>query len=110
MAYKKLNEALKKELLKKVDEMEINVEELSSYHFEKNPHCVEPQLIGTSGEAQWDENEEWQAKIKKAKKCLEADGAGEYLTLADEDWDNQDDNDCTTLTNECINYLSTLEN
>ena len=56
MAYKKLNEALKKELLKKVDEMEINVEELKSYHFEKNPYCVEPQLIGTSGEGQWDEN------------------------------------------------------
>ena len=53
---------------------------------------------------------EWQEQIKKMKKYLEADGAGEYLTLADEDWDNQDDNDCTTLTNECINYLSTLEN
>lgn len=110
MAYKKLNEALKKELLKKVDEMEINVEELSSYHWESNPYGVEPQLIGTSGEGQWDENEEWQEQIKKMKKYLEADGAGEYLTLADDDWDNQDENDCTTLTNECINYLSTLEN
>ena len=110
MAYKKLNEALKKELLKKVDEMEVNVEGLDSYHWESNPYGVESQLIGTSGEGQWDENEEWQSKISKMKKYLEADGAGEYLTLADEDWDNQDDNDCTTLTNECINYLSTLEN
>lgn len=110
MAYKKLNEALKKELLKKVDEMEINVEELSSYHWESNPYDVETQLIGTSGEGQWDENEEWQEQIKKMKKYLEADGAGEYLTLADDDWDNQDENDCNTLTNECINYLSTLEN
>mgnify|MGYP000628676128 FL=1 len=110
MVYKKLNEALKKELLKKVDEMEVNVEGLDSYHFEKNPYGVETQLIGTSGEGQWDENEEWQEQIKKMKKYLEADGAGEYLTLADDDWDNQDENDCTTLTNECINYLSTLEN
>lgn len=110
MAYKKLNEALKKELLKKVDEMEVNVEGLSSYHWESNPYGVESQLIGTSGEGQWDENEEWQEQIKKMKKYLEADGAGEYLTLADDDWDNQDENDCTTLTNECINYLSTLEN
>lgn len=110
MAYKKLNEALKKELLKKVDEIEINIEELNSYHFEKNPYGVETQLIGTSGEGQWDENEEWQEQIKKMKKYLEADGAGEYLTLADDDWDNQDENDCTTLTSECINYLSTLEN
>lgn len=30
MAYKKLNEALKKELLKKVDEMEVNVEGLTA--------------------------------------------------------------------------------
>ena len=67
MAYKKLNEALKKELLKKVDEMEINVEELSSYHWESNPYGVESQLIGTSGEGQWDENEEWQSKISKMK-------------------------------------------
>lgn len=110
MTYRKLNEALKKELLKKVDEIEINIEELNSYHFEKNPYGVESQLIGTSGEGQWDENEEWQEQIKKMKKYLEADGAGEYLTLADDDWDNQDENDCTTLTNECINYLSTLEN
>lgn len=110
MTYKKLNEALKKELLKKVDEMKINLEELKSYHFEKNPYCVEPQLIGTSGEGQWDENEEWQAKIKKAKKYLSEEPAYELLNLADEDWDNQDDNDCSTLTNECINYLSTLEN
>lgn len=110
MTYTKLNESLKKELIKKVDEIEINVDELDSYHLERNPYNVEPQLVGTSGEYQWDENEEWQAQIKKMKKYLEADGAGEYLTLADEDWDNQDDNDCTTLTNECINYLTTLEN
>lgn len=110
MAYKKLNEALKKELLKKVDEMEINVEELSSYHWESNPYGVESQLIGTSGEGQWDENEEWQAKIQKAKKYLSEEPAYELLTLADEDYDDDDQEDCTTLTNECINYLSTLEN
>lgn len=110
MAYKKLNEALKKELLKKVDEMEINVEELSSYHWESNPYGVESQLIGTSGEGQWDENEEWQAKIQKAKKYLSEEPAYELLTLADEDYDDDDQEDCTTLTNECINYLTTLEN
>ena len=110
MTYTKLNEALKKELIKKVDEIEINVDELDSYNWDSNPYEVEHQLVGTSGCGVWDENEEWQEQIKKMKKYLEADGAGEYLTLADEDWDNQDDNDCTTLTNECINYLTTLEN
>lgn len=90
--------------------MEINVEELSSYHWESNPYGVESQLIGTSGEGQWDENEEWQAKIQKAKKYLSEEPAYELLTLADEDYDDDDQEDCTTLTNECINYLSTLEN
>ena len=110
MTYKKLNETLKKELLKKVEEMEIDVDQLDSYHIDRNPYCVEPQLIGTSSCGVWDENEEWQAQIKKMKNYIETDGAGEYLTLADEDWDNYDNNDCTTLTNECINYLTTLEN
>ena len=49
-------------------------------------------------------------KINEYFKKNQYDRAGEYLTLADDDWDNQDENDCTTLTNECINYLSTLEN
>lgn len=108
MAYKKLNEALKKELLKKVDEMEVNVEELNSYHREYNPFGVPAEYA--TWEYDWDENEEWQAKIQKAKKYLSENQAYEILTLADDDWDNQDDNDCTTLTNECINYLATLEN
>lgn len=108
MTYKKLNEALKKELLKKVDEMEVNVEELPSYHREYNPYGVPAEYA--RWESDWDENEEWQEQIKKAKKYLSENQAYELLTLADEDWDNQDDNDCTTLTNECINYLSTLEN
>lgn len=108
MTYKRLNEKLKKELLEKVDKMEVNVEDLKSYHREYNPFGVPAEYA--TWEYDWDENEEWQAQIKKMKKYLEDDGAGEYLTLADDDWDNQEENDCTTLTNECINYLSTLEN
>ena len=110
MTYKKLNEKLKKELLKEVEKIEIDVGQLDSYHIDRNPYCVEPQLAGGSSCGVWNENEEWQEQIKKMKKFIEADGAGEYLTLADDDWDNQDENDCSTLTNECINYLSTLEN
>lgn len=109
MTYKKLNDALKKELLKFVENIEIDVTQLESYHWDRNPYCVESQLIGTSGCGVWNENEEWQEQVKKAKTYLEADGAGEYLKLANEDWDNKDDYDCSTLTNECINYLSTLE-
>lgn len=110
MTYKKLTETLKKELLKKVEEVEVDVSQLNSYHIDHNPYGVEQQLIGTSSSGVWDENEEWQEQIKKMKNYIEADGAGEYLTLSEEDWDNHDENDCTTLTNECINYLTTLEN
>lgn len=107
MTYTKLNEALKKELLTWVESMEVDVTKLDSYHWESNPYGVELQLVGTSGEGMWDENEEWQEKIKKAKKWIEADGANNYLTLADDDYD--EDGDCDTLTQECINFLSTLE-
>lgn len=110
MSYKKLNEKLKKELLKKIEQIEIDVSELDSYHWDSNPYCVEPQLAGGSGCGMWNENEEWQAQIQKIKTYIAEDGAGEYLKLSSEDWDNEDDGDCTTLTNECLNYLSTLEN
>lgn len=107
MTYKKLNESLKKELLKFVDRMEVDVEELDSYHWDSNPYCVEPQLAGGSGCGVWDENEEWKAKVSKAKDWIATDSAKYYLTLADEDYD--EDGECETLTQECVNYLSTLE-
>lgn len=107
MTYKKLNEAHKKELLKFVDRMEVDIEELDSYHWDSNPYCVEPQLASGSGCSTWDENEEWQAQVTQAKEWIAADGANSYLTLADEDYD--EDGECETLTQECINYLSTLE-
>lgn len=110
MTYNKLNDRLKKELLKFIEGIEIDVQQLRSYHIDRNPYCVEPHLVSGSSQSVWDENEEWQEQVKKAKEFIAVDGAGEYLTLADEDWDNQDEKDCTTLTNECINYLSTLEN
>ena len=110
MSYKKLNERLKKELLKKIEQIDIDVQGLESYHIVRNPYCVESQLVGTSDCFEYDENEEWQAQIQKMKTYIEEDGAGEYLKLSSEDWDNENDGDCTTLTNECINFLYTLEN
>lgn len=110
MYYQKLNESLKKQLMKKTEDLEIDVSELDSYHWDSNPYCVEPQLASGSGCGDWDENEEWRAKIQKMKKNIEEDGVYEYLDLADEDWDNQYENDCSTLDNECIYFLSTLEN
>lgn len=45
--------------------MEVNVEELESYHREYNPFGVPAEYA--TWEYDWDENEEWQAKIKKQK-------------------------------------------
>ena len=107
MTYNKLNDRLKKELLKLVDRMDVDVSQLDSYHIDRNPYCVEPQLAGGSAQPVWNKNEEWQAQIRQAKEWIKSDMANSYLTLADEDYD--EDGDCVEITNECINYLSTLE-
>lgn len=108
MMYNKLNARLKNELLSIAEDIDIDVEELDSYYWDSNPYCVEEELTGSSGCGVWDDAEERQAQITKLIEWLESDGAGEYLTLSPDDWDSEDDNDCTTLTNECITYLSSF--
>ena len=80
---------MKEELKKKIDEwvesLDFDETELPSYHYDHNPYCVEPQLIGTSGVFEWDEDEEYQAKLNRAVELIEADGAFEYLDTPEED-------------------------
>ena len=109
MPYKKLNERLKKDLLDFVEKIEIDVSQLESYHYDSNPYCVDDELIGTSGCGVWSESEEWQEQISAAKKKIKENGACEYLKMSADDWDNEDNLDDTTLTNECLTYLETLE-
>lgn len=101
-----LNETIKKELLKKVDKIEIDVTSLDSYEWDKNPYCVESALIGTSGCATWDKYEEWEEQIKTMVEYLQADSLNEYVTLSDAE--QEIDEKDLSLTNQAINWLNSL--
>ena len=107
---KKFNERLKKELDNYLEKLEVDVSELDSYHYVRNPYCVEEQLIGSSSGYEWDEDEEYNAKVEKLIEYIEADGIKYYLTLQSEDWDNEDEEDATTLSTEVKSYLESLQN
>lgn len=101
-----LIEKIKKELIKKIDEIEIDVTQLYSYVWERNPYRVEEQLIGTSGSGDWDEEEEWKEKVKKFIEWLEKDGLVEYCDLDDREIEL--DQETGELTCEAIRWLNTL--
>lgn len=101
-----LNEKIKKELLKKAEKIQINVDELDSYVWDRNPYGVEEQLATFSACGDWNENEEWHEQIKTLIRWLSADGLNEYATLSDEE--QELDEKTRELTHEAINWLNTL--
>lgn len=101
-----LIERVKNELLKEVNETEIDVTQLESYVWERNPYGVEEQLIGTSGSGDWNEEEEWQEKVRKLISRLEKDGLVEYSNLDDREIEL--DQETGELTREAIRWLNTL--
>ena len=78
-----LNDTIKKELLKKAEDIEVDVSQLDSYHRVKNIYGVEPQLAVDGYD--WDEDEEYKAQLLKLADYVEADGLYEYATLADDE-------------------------
>lgn len=83
-----LCETIKKQLLSKAEEMEIDVTQLESYKyygaFNDHYHNPEPE------EETWSEKEEWQAKLRKLASWINSSCLGEYVDLADdEDLDGQ---------------------
>lgn len=80
-----LNERLKKELLAQVEDIKIDENQLDSYHYNRNPYGVEEQLIGTSSCFEWDEREEWQAKVKTLAEDIKKYGVNGYCDLSDEE-------------------------
>lgn len=106
---KKFNDRLKEALDSYIEKLEVDVEELDSYHYVRNPYGVEEQLIGTSSCYDWDEDEEYEAQITKMLEYIEADGVENYLDLEPEDWDNEDEGDATTLNKEVKEYLESLQ-
>lgn len=80
-----LSESIKKELLKEVEKTEIDVTQLNSYHYDRNPYGVEEQLIGSSSCSEWDEDEEWDEKVKELAKNIKDYGILEYVDLSDDE-------------------------
>ena len=101
---KMLSDEQKKELDNKVREIVIDVDELSSYEWDSNPYCVEPQLAGGSGCGVWNEDEELSVQAKTLIECIKVDGIWEYITMSDDDIEDEDL--CEKLANEACQYLS----
>jgi hypothetical protein len=78
-----LRENIKKELLDAAEAIEIDIESLDSCRWVNNIYGVEPQYA--VGGYDWDEDEEWNAKLVKLAHWVEADGLGEYVRLADDE-------------------------
>lgn len=93
--------ALTKEQLEKLDEwveeMDVDVTELPSYHYDDDPYGVGRELRGWSGCYVWDEDEEMKLKIESA------------LDKLSEGWDvhfdYDEDQDPEELTKEAIEYV-----
>lgn len=93
---------LTKEQLEKldewVDEMDVDVTELPSYHYDADPYGVGRELRGWSGCYVWDEDEWMERAIEEAVEKLEADGWDAYF-------DYDEDQNPEELTKEAIEYL-----
>lgn len=76
-------EKIKKQVDKFIEQINIDVEELPSYHYDRNPYGVEDALIGTSGGYDWDADEEYQAQLEKALEILESESIFEYIDADD---------------------------
>ena len=76
-------EKIKKQVDEFIEQINIDVEELPSYHYDRNPYGVEDALSGTSGGYDWDDDEEYQAQLEKALEILESDSIFEYIDADD---------------------------
>jgi hypothetical protein len=81
-----------------VNDLEIDVCELPSCHYDSNPYRLEYPLSCGSGQYVWDEDEEYEAKTEKAIDNLTADGWDAYF-------DCNEGQDPDELTKEAIEYL-----
>ena len=71
------------EIRKEASEIEIDIDQLTSAEYDPNPYAVEPELFGTSGGYDWDEDEEWTLQCAKMIEYINADGLENYANLAD---------------------------
>lgn len=96
--------ALDQQIEKAMDR--IDVSELPSAYYDRNPYGVEPQLAGGSGN--WflnDEHDLWAAACELVEQEIQADGAVEYLwdLLTPEQQEDEEFN--AILTKEALEYI-----
>ena len=77
-------EKIKEDLLKYIDNMEIDVDSLSSYryypHTMSDPSCED-----------WDEEEEYQAKLEQLIDRIESgDNIGEFIDITDDEAEDEE--------------------
>ena len=90
-----------------VNDLEIDPSDLPSYHYDKNPYGLEYPLYCGSGQYDWDEDEEYEAKCEKAVDYLESDGVEGYFDVEDDEltlFDARDDE----LVDEFIRIVEAL--
>ena len=97
-----LTEEMKTKILEVVDSKEIDVEELDSFTYDRNPYELEYPLSMGSGEADWDEDEEMRAKFDRVISDVEDEGIGEYIDVED---DLGDLDEFGELTEEAVGFL-----
>ena len=78
-----LTEEMKTKILEVVDTIEIDVDELDSFTYDRNPYELEYPLSMGSGEADWDEDEEMRTKFDRVISDVEDEGIGEYIDVED---------------------------
>ena len=94
---------IKQDLLKYIDNMEIDVSELESYEWHAPVRSYYSAYPEDESE-EWDEEEEYQAKLEKIIDGLEdRDYLSYYVKVTDEEDDDED------LKLEIINWLKSLQ-
>lgn len=101
-----LIDKIKKQVLDKINTLDVDVTKLDSYQYNGNPYGVERALIGTSGDYEWSEIEEWTEKVRKFISWLEDDCVSEYIELSSDE--TSKDFEDRELTQEVINWLYKL--
>ena len=81
----------------------VDVEELPSARYVRNPYGVDPELIGSSSCWEYDEDDMLNAACELAIERLTDEGLDAYLN-----WD-EIDNDDGTLLKEVVAYIEELE-
>ena len=96
-------EKIKQDLLKHIDDMEIDVTQLQSYEYHEPVYSYSSAYPEDESE-EWDENEEFQAKIEHIIEGLEdRDALGDYIETTEEEDDDED------LKLQIINWLKNIQ-